>query len=78
MSDYNRFNATTKEVCEALMLSNEKTLFRRRTDFGDSQRKRVQRFLEPGVHFRRKTPDSKVLLWDLALTIKAWNTANYQ
>jgi len=77
MSDYNRFNATTKEVCEALMLSNEKTLFRRRTDFtSEPKRKRVQRFLEPGVHFKRKTPDSNALLWDLALTIKAWNTAS--
>ena len=69
------FNASTREVLTSLGLNNSKTLFRRRTDFHEPNRKRVARFLEPGIHFRRKSPESKNLVWDLELTTRAWDTA---
>ena len=52
------FNASTKEVLSALGLESSKSLFRRRTDYVDSARATTQRFLEPNIHFRKKTPGS--------------------
>ena len=69
------FNASTREVLDRLGLNNSKTLFRRRTDFHEPRRKEVNRFLEEGIHFRRKSPDSTQLVWDLELTERAWKQA---
>ena len=69
------FNASTREVLDRLGLNNSKTLFRRRTDFKEPRRKEVARFLEEGIHFRRKSPDSTQLVWDLELTERAWKQA---
>lgn len=69
------FTASTADVLKLLGLNNSKTLFRRRTDFHESRRKRVARFLEPGIHFRRKSPESKALVWDPELTLRAWEQA---
>ena len=69
------FNASTREVLDRLGLSNSKTLFRRRTDFKEPRRKEVARFLEEGIHFRRKSPDSTQLVWDLYRTKLAWHAA---
>lgn len=71
------FTASTREVMEALGLNNSKTLFRRRTDFHEKHGVKVARFLEPGIHFRRVSPESRNLVWDLELTVRAWNTACY-
>ena len=69
------FNASTKEVLSALGLESSKSLFRRRTDYVDSARAATQRFLEPNIHFRKKTPGSTQLVWDLERTKRAWETA---
>ena len=70
------FNATTKEVMAKLRLKDKKTLFRRRTDYNDPRSKTLTTFLQPGVHFRPKTPGNpKGLIWDLEATVKAWETA---
>lgn len=59
----------------ALGLGSEKTLFRRRVDYHDEKRGVANRFLLPNVHFRRKTPATTALVWDLAATVRAWETA---
>jgi len=69
------FGASTKEVLDRLGLASPKTLFRRRTDYIDTRREAVTRFLEPNIHFRRKSPDTTQLVWDLESTVRAWNTA---
>lgn len=69
------FNASTNQVLKALGLSNSKTLFRRRVGFYEPERKEISRFLEEGIHFRRKSPDSTQLVWDLYRTKLAWHAA---
>ena len=71
----NAFTASTKEVMERLGLGNNKTLFRRRTDFQEKEQKVALKFLEPGIHFRRMSPGSTRLVWDLDRTVKAWEAA---
>lgn len=58
-----------------LGLGDSKTLFRRRTDFQETQQRVTLRFLEPDIHFRRISPDSTRLVWDMDRTVKAWETA---
>jgi hypothetical protein len=58
------FNYSTRQVLEELGLNSTKTLFRRRTDYKDHQSEKKQRFLKPGIHFRRKSPDSGQLVWN--------------
>jgi hypothetical protein len=69
------FNASTRDVMNQLGLNNSKTLFRRRVDFFEPHRKEVSRFLEEGIHYRRKSPDSPQLVWDLYRTKLAWHAA---
>lgn len=69
------FNCSTKEVLLHLGLGNCKSLFRRRIDYKDAQARTLTRFLEPGVHYRRKTPGSTQLVWDLDATVAAWEAA---
>ena len=69
------FNASTKEVMQMLGLNSTKTLHRRRTDYKEACSGNVQRFLEPGIHFRRKSPDSSQLVWNLQKTKRAWKQA---
>ena len=69
------FNASTKEVLKALGLESSKSLFRRRSDYIDNSRGATHRFLEPNIHFRKKTPGSTQLVWDLERTVRAWATA---
>ena len=68
------FNASTREVLGALGLKDSKTLFRRRTVY-EPRRKEVIRFLEEGIHYRRKSPDSTQIVWDLHRTKLAWYAA---
>ena len=71
------FTASTKEVCDALGLSSTRTLHRRRANFTEKNRgEGMQRFLQPNIHFRSKSPDSPQLVWDLDATVAAWNTAS--
>lgn len=71
----NQFDASTRQVMERLGLNSTKTLFRRRTDYNDPRCKHLLRFLEPGVHFRRKSPDSSQLVWNWEKTRRAWAQA---
>lgn len=71
----NLFSASTREVVKTLGLGSEKTLFRRRVDYHDEKRGVTTRFLLPNVHFRRKTPASTALVWNLEMTVRAWETA---
>lgn len=70
-----KFTASTREVLEALGLQASKSLHRRRTDYTDNARPDTFRFLEPGIHFRQKTPGSPQLVWDLDATVRAWDVA---
>ena len=70
-----KFNGSTREMLARLGLSNSKTLFRRRLDFHEPNRQRVTKFLEEGIHYRRKSPDCPQLVWDLDLTERAWLAA---
>jgi len=69
------FTASTKDVLERLGLNSYKTLFRRRTDYHERRKLKLQQFLEHGIHFRKKSPDSNQLVWDLELTERAWKQA---
>ena len=69
-----KFTVSTKEMVQLLGLESEKTLFRRRTDYG-SDRCLDQRFLERGIHFQSKTPGSAQLVWDPERTKRAWDAA---
>ena len=69
------FDGSTRQMLQRLSLSNAKTLFRRRTDFCEKNRANVNQFLKPGVHFRRLSPDSKNLIWNMDLTERDWNEA---
>ena len=69
------FNYSTRQVLEELGLNSTKTLFRRRTDYKDRQSEKTKRFLKPGIHFRRKSPDSGQLVWNWEKTARAWDQA---
>lgn len=73
MNDH--FDCSTKQVLERLGLNCTKTLFRRRTDYKDSRCEDLMQFLEPGIHFRRKTPGSTQLVWNWEKTERAWEQA---
>jgi hypothetical protein len=68
------FNTSTEVVCQRLGVSY-KTLCRRRTDVKDRRTPKLLQFLEPGIHFKRKTPESKRLVWNWARTERAWQQA---
>jgi hypothetical protein len=70
----NDFNASTEAVCQRLGVSY-KTLCRRRTDISDKRTPGLLQFLEPGIHFKRKTPESRQLAWNLERTERAWAQA---
>ena len=69
------FSASTKDVLDRLGLTSSKTLFRRRTDYRDPRSQKLTTFLQPNVHFRRLSPNSNRLVWDLEETVKAWDQA---
>jgi len=60
---------------ERLGLNSTKTLFRRRTDYNETRSENTLRFLEPGIHFRRKSPDTSQLVWNWEKTQRAWEQA---
>jgi hypothetical protein len=68
------FNTSTEVVLQRLGVSY-KTLARRRTDIQDRRTAKQLQFLEPGVHFRRKSPESTRLVWNWPRTERAWNQA---
>ena len=75
MAPSSNFSASTREVMERLGILSTKTLFRRRTDYNDPRSRSLERFLEPGIHFRRLSPNSSKLTWDLEKTVRAWDQA---
>ena len=66
------FSASTREVMQTLGVMDAKTLHRRREDYNDKSVNPDSQFLKLGVHFLRKSPSSKQLVWDLDTTVRAW------
>ena len=59
------FTASTRDVMKTLGVMDAKTLHRRREDYNDKSVNPDSQFLKLGVHFLRKSPSSKQLVWDL-------------
>ena len=57
---------------KTLGVMDAKTLHRRREDYNDKSVNPDSQFLNLGVHFLRKSPSSKQLVWDLDTTVRAW------
>ena len=66
------FTASTRDVMKTLGVMDAKTLHRRREDYNDKSVNPDSQFLKLGVHFLRKSPSSKQLVWDLDTTVRAW------
>jgi len=66
------FTASTRDVMKPLGVMDAKTLHRRREDYNDKSVNPDSQFLKLGVHFLRKSPSSKQLVWDLDTTVRAW------
>ena len=69
------FNSGTRDVMDALGAKDPKTLHRRRVGYQDKDVSPRNQFLQEGIHFRRKSPNSSALVWDLSKTLKAWDEA---
>jgi len=69
------FTATTREVMQQLGVLDPKTLHRRREDYYDQSIDPNSKIFRLGVHYRRKSPTSTQVVWDLNLTIGAWSEA---
>ena len=69
------FTASTRDVMKTLGVMDAKTLHRRREDYNDKSVNPDSQFLKLGVHFLRKSPSSKQLVWDLDTTVRAWTEA---
>ena len=59
----------------ALGLLDAKTLHRRREDYRDKNIHPSTQFFKLGVHYLRKSPYSKQLVWNREATIRAWTEA---
>ena len=66
------FTASTREVMQTLGVLDAKTLHRRREDYNDKSVHPDSQFFKLGVHYLRKSPSSKQLVWDLDTTVRAW------
>ena len=71
------FTATTRQVLDHLGLNDTKTLHRRREDYWDKSNriKPEHRIFKLGVHYTKKSPNSKLILWDLDKAVNAWTAA---
>ena len=66
------FSASTRDVMQTLGVLDAKTLHRRREDYNDKSVHPDSQFFKLGVHYLRKSPTSKQLVWDLDTTVRAW------
>ena len=66
------FSASTREVMQTLGVMDAKTLHRRREDYRDKSVHPDSQFFKLGVHYLRKSPTSKQLVWDQEATVRAW------
>ena len=66
------FTASTREVMQTLGVLDAKTLHRRREDYNDKSVHPDCQFFKLGVHYLRKSPTSKQLVWDAEATVRAW------
>ena len=66
------FTASTREMMQALGVLHDKTLHRRREDYRDKSVHPDSQFFKLGVHYLRKSPTSKQLVWDQEATVRAW------
>ena len=69
------FTATTRDVMQAIGVLDPKTLHRRREDYNDKSIHPSKQFFKLGVHYLRKSPNSKTVMWDQAATVRAWTEA---
>ena len=57
---------------QAIGVLDSKTLHRRREDYNDKSIHPSKQFLKLGIHYLRKSPNSKTVMWDQAATVRAW------
>jgi hypothetical protein len=57
---------------QTLGVMDAKTLHRRREDYRDKSVHPDSQFFKLGVHYLRKSPTSKTLVWDQEATVRAW------
>ena len=69
------FTASTRDVMQAIGVLDPKTLHRRREDYRDKTIHPSTQFFKLGVHYLRKSPYSKQLVWNREATIRAWTEA---
>ena len=66
------FTASTRDVMKTLGVMDAKTLHRRREDYNDKSVNPDSQFFKLGVHYLRKSPTSKQLVWDQEAAVRAW------
>ena len=66
------FSALTRDVMQTLGVLDAKTLHRRREDYRDKSVHPDSQFFKLGVHYLRKSPTSKQLVWDQEAAVRAW------
>ena len=66
------FTTSTREVMQTLGVLDAKTLYRRREDYNDKSVHPDCQFFKLGIHYLRKSPTSKQLVWDAEATVRAW------
>ena len=66
------FTASTRDVMQAIGVLDPKTLHRRREDYNDKTIDPSRQFFKLGIHYLRKSPNSKQVMWDQAATVRAW------
>ena len=59
-------------MMESLGILDAKTLHRRREGYNDPKMHPDAQFLKPGIHFIRKSPNSRNFVWDPEATNRAW------
>ena len=69
------FSASTRDVMAQLGVQDPKTLHRRREESNDPTIHQDARVFKLGVHYRRKSPTSKQVVWDLDAAVRAWTEA---
>lgn len=69
------FNKGTRDVMAAVGALDPKTVHRRRVGYVDKDVSPGNQFLVEGVHWRRKSPNSSTIVWDLGKTLVAWDEA---
>ena len=61
---------------KTLGVLDAKTLHRRREDYNDKSVHPDSQFFKLGVHYLRKSPTSKQLVWDQEAAVRAWIEAS--